>query len=623
MTRSKLLASVATTALYSALLAGSALAEETYDLGEITVSGNLAPTPQAQSGASVEVLEGQALAQGDVPLASVLSRVPGVSVSSNGGLGTTSNLRIRGLSNSYVGVRIDGIDVTDPSSTQTGFNFGGLTSAGIGRIEVLKGTQSALYGSEAIGGVVDITSYRPTELGFSGKGSIEAGSFKTYSGSLSLGQKSERGEIALTFSTVRSEGISSQSWDTEADGFEQKMLTFSARYALTDNLTVGGSVLWRDAEIEIDRQGPNTWGAPIDNSGVNYTTQRGGRIFAELTTGSVLHTLSYSQFTNERRDPGGFSTFFDGERTQLSYLASADLGARAKLNFGLDKTEESFATSSENGSYDTNSAMAELQWSVTPDFDLSITGRYDDHSFFGGNWSGRVAGAWRVSSQTTLRAVLGTGFRAPSLYELYSGYGDPTLNPEKSRSAELGVEHRFAGTDGMVKATLFYTEIDDLIEYDGASMACANAIATGWAGCYNQVPGTTHSQGVELSSSFALNDRTTIYGNYTYTDARSKGARLTRVPMHDLVLGLDARFSNRFAANLEMQHVAGVKASAFAPAGHKVGDYSLVNIGLRYDVTDSAQAYLRVENLLDEDYETAGGYNQPGRAVYFGLRAAF
>ncbi len=93
--------------------------------------------------------------------------------------------------------------------------------------------------------------------------------------------------------------------------------------------------------------------------------------------------------------------------------------------------------------------------------------------------------------------------------------------------------------------------------------------------------------------------------------------------MHDLVLGLDARFSNRLAANLEMQHVAGVKASAFAPAGHKVGDYSLVNVGLRYDVTESAQAYLRVENLLDEDYETAGGYNQPGRAVYFGLRANF
>lgn len=616
MTRSKLLASVATTALGTVLLAGPALAEETYDLGEITVSGSLVPTPQARSGASVEILEGHTLEKGDASLASVLNRVPGVSVSSNGGLGTNTNLRIRGLDNSYVGVRVDGIDVTDPSSTQTSFNFGGLTSAGIGRIEVLKGTQSALYGSEAIGGVVDITSYRPTELGFSGKATLEAGSFQTYSGTLSLGQKSERGEVALTFSKLQSEGISSRAGEPENDGFEQKMLTFSARYELTGSFTIGGSAMWRDAEAEFDR-------SATDGSGVNYTTQRGGRIFAELTTGPVRHNLSYSVFTSERRDPGGYTSFFDGERRQLSYLASADLNAMAKLNFGIDKTDESFVTSSASGAYDTTSAMAELQLKATPDFDLSITARYDDHSVFGGNWSGRIAGAWQISSQTTLRAVLGTGFRAPSLYELYGGYGDPTLSPESSRSAELGVEHRFAGADGMIKATLFYTEIDDLIEFDGSSMTCANAIASGWAGCYNQVPGTTHSQGIELSSSFALNDRTSLYGNYTYTNARNKGVRVTRVPMHDLVLGVDTRLSNRFAANLEMQHVAGMKASAFAPAGHKVGDYSLVNLGVRYDITDTAQAYLRVENLLDEDYETAGGYNQPGRAVYFGLRANF
>ncbi len=611
MRPSNFTASLAATALSGVVLAGPGLAEESYDLGEITVSGNLTPTAQARSGASVDILGGEVLERADAPLSSVLSRVPGVSASVDGGLGGSTNLRIRGLSNSYVGVRIDGIDVTDPSGTQTSFNFGGLTTAGIGRVEVLKGSQSALYGSEAIGGVIDITTFRPERLGFSGKAAAEAGSFGTWSGSLSLGQKSEQGEVALTFSTLRSEGISARAGDTEKDGFEQKMLTFSLRHELSDNLTVGASALWRDVEVEIDR-------SAADNSGITYSTQRGGRIFAELTTGPVLHRLSYAVFNSERRDPGGFTTMFDGERKQLSYLASAELGGAAKLNFGLDKTEESFRSTTDAGSYDTNSAMAELQLSPTPDLDLSLTARFDDHSRFGGNWSGRIAAAWRASGQTTLRAVLGTGFRAPSLYELYSAFGDPSLKPEKSRSAELGVEHRFAGGAGEVKATLFYTEIDDLIGFDGASVVCASGF-----GCYNQVPGMTVSKGLELSSSYALSDRATIYGNYTYTDARNSGARLQKVPLHDLVLGLDARLGQRFSANVEAQNVAGNLASAFAPAGHKVGDYTLVNLGLRYDVSDAAQAYLRVENVLDEDYETTGGFNQPGRAVYFGLRAAF
>lgn len=601
----------AATALCTILLAVPALAEDSYDLGEITVSGSLTPTERARSGATVEILESEDLENADVSLSSILRRVPGVSASVDGGLGGTTNLRIRGLSNSYVGVRIDGIDVTDPSGPQTSFNFGGLTTAGVDRVEVLKGSQSALYGSEAIGGVIDITSFSPERLGFSGKAAIEAGSFETYSGSLSLGHKTERGVVALTYSSVQSEGISGRASDTEKDGYEQEMLTFSVRHDLSDRLTVGASGLWRDTETEFDN-------STSDNTGIAYGTQRGGRIFAELTTGAIVHKLSYSVFNVERSVPGAFISSFDGERKQLSYLASAELNSAFKLNIGLDKTEESFTTTTDSGTYDTKSAMAELQWSPTADLDLSITARYDEHSRFGGDTSSRIAAAWRVSERTTLRAVLGTGFRAPSLYELFSTYGDPSLNPEKSRSAELGVEHRFAGDAGNVKATVFYTEIDDLIGWDPASTVCGSGF-----GCYNQIPGLTVSKGVELSSSYVLNDRYSVYGNYTYTDARNAGARLVRVPMHDLVLGLDAQFTNRFAANLEMQHVGDVVASAFAPAGHKVGDYSLVNMGLRYDVTDDAQAYLRVENLFDEDYETSGGYNQPGRAIYFGLRANF
>jgi len=130
-------------------------------------------------------------------------------------------------------------------------------------------------------------------------------------------------------------------------------------------------------------------------------------------------------------------------------------------------------------------------------------------------------------------------------------------------------------------------------------------------------------QGLELSGEYALSDRVTVYGAYTYTDAKTDGQRLTRTPRHDAVIGLSGAFSDRFNGYLDVRHVADVVPSAFAPAGNKVGDYTLVGAGLSYDMTDTSEAYLRVENLFDEDYETAGGFNQPGRAVYFGIRSNF
>jgi vitamin B12 transporter len=224
---------------------------------------------------------------------------------------------------------------------------------------------------------------------------------------------------------------------------------------------------------------------------------------------------------------------------------------------------------------------------------------------------------WQIGSETALRAVLSTGFRAPSLYEMFSAAGSPTLRPEQSRSAELGVERHF-GEAGVIKATVFYTEIDNLIGFDGAATACGSGY-----GCYNQVPGTTVSKGVEFSGSYALDARYTLFGNYSFTDARNKGARLARVPMHDLVVGVEAAFNDRLSGRLAVQHVADILPSPFAPAGNKVGDYTLVNVGLDFAVTKKATAYLRVDNLLNEDYETAGGYNMPGRAFAFGVRASF
>lgn len=599
--RAALLATVAT------LLTTPVSAQEAFDLGQIIVSGSLTPVSKESTGAAVEVLTGNDVGADDSSVIKRLERLPGVSSTSDGGLGQPSGIQIRGLPAKYVGVRINGIDVADPSGTQNSFNFGGLTASGINRIEVLKGSQSALYGSEAIGGVVDIQTFRPERLGFSSELTAEAGSFGTEAGGFSLGYKTDTSEIAFTYGRIITDGISAKSNNAEKDGFNQTTATLTARHQVSDVLSFGGSVYFRKGTVEFD-----DGGAPNDFADIK---ELGIRVYSELQTGIVKHTFSYSHFDIAREYPlAPYGEIYDGTRKQLAYLASAELSQAYTLNFGINRTEEKFNDDFDAGSERTITAQAELLLKPSDTVDLSAAFRYDDNNVFGGNTSGRLAAAWRAADDLTFRTVLGTGYRNPSLYERFGPFGLAIMKPEKSYSFELGVEKALAER-GFLKATLFYTEIDDLIDYEFTAVGCSRG-----PGCYTQVPGTTKSKGVELSGEYAFNDEIKAYSNYSYTDARSPKGRLTRTPRHDLVIGVSNAFTDKLSGYVNLRRVAGVVPS---PGHPKVGDYQLVGMGLNYGITDKATAYLRVENLFDTDYETSGGYNTPGRAAFLGIRAKF
>ncbi|KIT17559.1 TonB-dependent receptor plug domain-containing protein [Jannaschia aquimarina] len=589
-------------------------AQDPVELDEIVIGGALTalgPQPVSRVGATVEALDADALAASpSTSLAGTLTRLPGVTLSSDGGLGANTTLRIRGLDTSYIGTRIDGIDVTDPSSTQTSFDFGGLTATNIGQVDLIKGSQSALFGSEAIAGVVDITTAQSDEIGFSNRARIEAGSFDTFAGSFGLTQRGERGQISFNIDRTISDGISARAGDDEKDGFNQTFASLTGDFAATDAVTLGFSALWRDAEVEIDR-------SETDNSGVNYTEQRGARVFARVDALGAAHELSYSVFSSDREDPGGFTREFGGDRRQLAYVASADVGTTT-LSFGLDRTVEEIRTDTVSAEDTTVSILGEAVLRPTSSIELAVSVRHDDSDDFGGETTGRLALAWLASADTMIRASVGTGFRAPSLFERFASFGNPDLRPEESLSFDLGVEHRF-GTTGFVKATLFQVEIDDLIDFDGASTVCASGF-----GCYAQIPGTTRTRGIELSGRVdVIPGRAAAFGAYTYTEAETEGDRRARVPRHDLLIGVEGDFAPRLSGRVEVRHVADVEPSVFAPADNKVGDYTLVGLGLGYDVRDGVAATLRVENLFDEDYETAGGFQQPGRAVFAGISASF
>ncbi len=608
-----------TTVFVIAILGTPALAQETFDLGNITVfaSKSGTETDLARTGATVEIITNKDLQQAaDTTIAEYLARQPGLSLSANGGLGTNTTLRVRGLDGKYIKVLIDGIDVTDPSSTQTQFNWGGLTTSGIARIEVLKGSSSSLNGSRAIGGVINITTDQRSDTpGTSVTVTAEGGSFSTYRAGVSVTTQGERGGLSFSLNHVRTDGFSARDGaaNTEADGFEATQLNFSGDYRVSDMLTLGLSGYAVNSVGSFDEFFGD--GAPPFDE-INTTKTRALRAYAQLQTGAVQHTISATHYQNDRiSTSNGFATQFLGKRHKVDYVGVYAPSETLTYTFGADWEKQTFDSGFDRGQSKNAGLFGEVLYAPGNNLDLAFSLRYDDHSEFGGNLSGRLAAVYRFSDTTILRAVAATGYRAPSLYELNSTlYGNLALLPEESTSFELGVE-KLLGGGSSIKATAFYTEIDNLIQF-----VTLTSFPLPFTGQYRQVAGTSTSKGIELSGVWVLNDALSLFGNYTYTDAQdATGARLLRVPGHDLVLGVDAQINPDWSGNLSLRHVAD-RPSEF---GTVMPDYTVVNAALSYTVSDNAEAYLRIENLFDKDYQTSANFSASGRAIYVGLRANF
>lgn len=584
-------------------------------LGTITLTASGEAVALSRTGAAVSVITDEDIDRsGTLSFGALVAQQPGVAFDANGGPGTVSTVRIRGLSGAYVGARIDGFDVTDTAGPQYSFNFNTLGTGGLSRVEILRGSQSALYGSEAIGGVIDVTTFRPVEDGVSGRAGVEAGTAGTYTGELAAGLLTDRVELAFSASHSRSDGgFSARTGGVEDDGYALSMIAAHGAYQVTDTLRLGANLLWRRSYGEYD----DTSTAELGTWSKSF--QRGARVFAELETGPVHHAFAFSRLANDRVEMSGLygPGDFDGSRNRFSYLGDWQAGDTLSFNWGYEDTRETFATSyGEAGRVRTRALHAEALWSPAETLDLSFALRHDEHDMFGGKVSGRVAAAWRPADDWTIRAVAGTGFRAPSLYEMYSGLGDPGLKPETSRSLELGVEHEFA-SGATIQATVFDMRIRDRIDYDPSATACGSL----W-GCYGQIDGETKSRGVELSGRADIAPGWSLFGNYTYTDARdyrvSGVTRAARVPRHAATLGIEGAVTGRLSAALILRH----SGDSHDPAG-PLRDFTIADVNFRYALGDTAEAYLRVENLFDRDYHTAYGYNQPGRQVFVGVRTSF
>ncbi|MEZ5894225.1 MAG: TonB-dependent receptor [Parvularculaceae bacterium] len=591
--------------LASLFASGSAFAET--DI--IIVSALRAPTLSSDVGSSVSVITAEDLKAGQFAFAAdAIARTPGVALARNGGAGGAASTRLRGASSGQTLVIIDGVVVNDAAAPQGGYNFGALDTADIDRIEVLRGPQSLLYGADAIGGVIAITTRR-NDPGVSAF--VEGGSLKTIRGGATLAAGEGADFARATFTGFKTGGVSRASIGTEKDGFRSLTASLAGGARLNKVWRIETTARFNDTHADIDGFPPPdfTFADTAETEDARDVSVSGRAIHDAGDLSGAL-TLGYARL-NRRDLDGGFETFAaQGRRMTADYIGVYTVSSALRLFGGaeVERTRAIVSGIDETATQGAGFVMAE----VKPHERLTLSAgvRHDEYSGVKSATTARFAAAYNTGANTTLRGSYGSGFRAPSLFERYfDQYGvmpNPDLKPEKARGADLGVEHRF-GTDTQhhIAVTLFHQHVEDQIDFDFAGNGYFNI-------------DETRSRGVEAEAALALNGWLRVSGGYTFTDAIDKGtgAALPRVPKHSGVITLDAAPAQRlsFSASLLLN---GRETDVPAP------NDGFIRLDLRaaYALTDKLELFGRVENATDSDYEDVSGYGEPGAAVYGGLRA--
>ncbi|EJW22147.1 hypothetical protein IMCC14465_05410 [alpha proteobacterium IMCC14465] len=607
--------------------------DETVDepVDEIVVSATGIPTKADQIGASVSVLdEEDFLTYQETRLQNILQRVSGVSSYSSGGVGTSSNVFLRGLTGKYTVVQLDGIQLNSPVSQQA--EWAHITTLGLERVEVLRGSHGVLYGSEAVGGVVSMfTAYGgATRQSLS----VEAGSYDSYSVSgFAAGRLSSLDYgVALNFS--ESDGFSSadeNDGNTEDDGYEYISAIGRFGLALSDNVDLNLSIRYVDSDVNHDDY------VPVDAHDTTAFESLNAKLGVAYQGDNIRHELSLVTTKDENKSVSAFSTLStEGTRDMVVYKGHYALSESSQFLFGLEMETEEYNDGSET--YEAENQSAHILWQIMPqimpqnmpisgalsgvmsDLYLTFAARIDDQEEFGKHETGRVTVLKELTSALKLRATYGTGFRSPSLYEQFGKSifcqdglcGNVNLEPEESVSQDIGIIYD-NGEGVAVSASVFEITLDNLIGYSN--------------GKYVQQLGESKYEGVELTADLALGARVNVATNYTYQDPKlSNGNREIRRPRHSLNMTITARMNEKLTTNLSVLAVRDVidtNFNAFPSVQVDLDDYNLVNFGAHYQITPQAKIEGKIVNLLDEEYQTAYGFGSSDRSFNLGLRFDF
>lgn len=607
----------------------------------IVVTANRTATPISKVGLSVSVIDAADIARLQTPgVPELLSTVPGLTVTRSGGVGTISSVFIRGDSADHTVALIDGVKLNDPSSPASGFDFGRLLTGNIERIEVVHGPQSVLWGSQAIGGVVNIIAKKPASDSPSAHLQGEYG----YRDTVNLvGNAAIRtGPVTISGGAtwLRTDGISAFSEKRgapEPDGTEEFGGNIDVSVNLTDQLSADVRGWYSHSRINIDGYRPDfTFG---DTRQYNRTREAIG--YAGLNWnglgGRWRNRVAYT-ITNVRRDdynPDSTPIHQSdalGRNKRVELQSTLDIIEGWTVVAGVERERTLFTIASDYGFGATNlsgsalltSAYGQLTATPVKGLTANIGLRNDHHSRFGSHTTFATNAAYTPNGgATVIRAAYGEGFKAPSLYQLYSQYGNIGLAPETAKSWEVGIVQNAMDGAAQLGVTWYLRKSHNLIDFVTCNGAGDPSPLCDYAfdGFYDNVA-SAKAHGIEVEMKLRPTDALLFNFNYSYVKSTdlSTGRDLARRPRHKAYASLDYRWPFGLSTGGSITHVSASYDSPYNSIRN--ADYVLTDVRVSLPLGRHWVAYARINNLFDTSYETVHDYGSPGRAGYIGLRMA-
>jgi vitamin B12 transporter len=577
-------------------------------------------------------------------LPDALMNVPGMNVVQTGGAGGTASVFMRGTNADHVKVLVDGIDVSNPGALDGSFDFSQMLTGDISRIEVLRGPQSGLYGSDAIGGVISITTKTgqgPPKAVFQ----TEAGSFGTFNQSLSVSGSQDKFSYYVGIQHWQSAStpvtplnLLQPGAQRNNDFYDNKSYTAKLGYEVTDDLSVSGVIRYTDAKLRFTGDGDDNFNVQPDatqsTSVVHNTYSRAEAVYS-LLDGRIKNYfgMSYTEAWNQNLSPqtgdNGIPPGF-GPSTNIGVRIKEDWRSVVQIAEGqtvvIGADDEQFRLYQDNPQFSSvtfaqnsnKGAYVELQSEFYKHFFLVSNLRYDDNAEFGTATTYRIAPAFIIPGiDTKLKASYGTGFKAPTLEQLFVSFpafnffANPNLKPESSVGYDYGFEQPLLNDMIRFGMTYFHNNITNLID--------TNATFTSYANI-----GLATTYGNESFVSWKVYDRLTLRFDYTYTTAKDDltGLDLLRRPKNKETYTAIWKPLDQLSLSANILHVGPWKdVNRPGTETNLLGQpYTTVNLAANYTVNDQVTVFARVDNLFNVQYENPIGFDRPGLGIYGGLR---
>ncbi len=614
--------------------AGTAGASSDENNGElVVVSATRIPTPESEVASSMTVITAADIAaKQSQALPDILKDVPGLNVVQTGGPGGLTAIYMRGTNANHIKVLVDGIDVGDPTSTDGSFDFSRFLTQDIQTIEVLRGPQSGLYGSEAIGGVINITTRSgsgPAQL----TAAVQAGSFDTFNQGANLSGSEGKFHYTVNLEHFHSGATPVTPLDLLAPGEPRNddyydNLTGSTKlgFDVTRNFDLGLVVRYTDSHLRLTGDDPFQFPSPPEaQQSATNDHQLYSRATAHLVTfdGAFEQTLgvAYSRLNSSDFTPpaDGPPSYFTGERLKLDWQGNIRLATAETLVLGAEhQRDEVLSPVSADQTID--SGYIELQSGLGDRLFNTLSVRYDDNDQFGAKVTYRIAPVYVIKETgTRLKASVGTGFKAPTLDELYHSYpaffffANPNLQPESSHGYDVGFDQALAGGALTFGATYFRNIISNLISDNADFTTYANI-------------GRARTDGVESFLAYQPLKTLTLRLDYTFTEAVDEilNEELLRRPKHKASLNVGWQATSRLSLHTTLLTVGDWADGNrnFSIPRLRAPGYTTADVAGNFDINSKLTIFGRIDNLFNRRYQNPTGFMHPGLGAYAGVKVS-